>query len=262
MSQLSQRLTKPEEEELEKKKIELSELESELADRELYLVALRLEFSNFERSYLQIVGKRYTELDEIEAQIAEFRASASPKDQKAQASAAHARSRATESRAAVDGLNERESPNRTASRSQAFKSLYREIARRIHPDLATDNADRARRERLMAEANQAYQDDDEARLRAILHEYEASPESVTGEGAAADLIRIIRKIAQVKQRFAQIEKEVQELNASEILQLKVKVDHAVKEGRDLLQEMADDLDLQIAESRQTLRTLSVKRGHR
>lgn len=252
MSQLSQRVMKPEEEELEKKKVELSQLESELADRELYLATLRLELSNFEKSYLQIVGRRYTELDEIEARIAELRASISPKDQRAQAAAADARSRAKDSRTAVDGLDERESPNRTARRSAAFKSLYREVARRIHPDLATDSADRARRERLMAEANQAYQNNDEARLRGILHEYEASPDSVKGEGAAADLVRVIRKIAQVKTRLTKIGEELAELRRSELFALKARVDRATALGTDLLKEMAEDLNAEIAISRERL----------
>lgn len=256
MSHISQQLSKPEEEELKRKKVELADLESRLADRELELAALRLEFSNFERSYLQIVGRRYTELDEIEARIAEIRASASPKDEEAQAVAAQARSQARVSKAAVDSFTESETASRATPRSQTFKSLYREIARRIHPDLATDPADRVRRERLMAEANKAYQDGDEARLRSILNEYEAAPESVVGEGTAADLIRVIRKIAQVKNRLAQIEHEVQALKGSEILHLKARADRAAREGRDLLREMAEDLDTQIRVSRENLHRLS------
>lgn len=260
MNQLSAKLTKPEEVELEKKKNELSQLESELADRELYLMALRLEFASFERSYLEIVGTRYTELDELEAELAERRASAFPKDQQAQEAAVHARSQATASRAAVDSAVQDGPASRTSPRSQAFKSLYREVARRIHPDLATDSADRARRERLMAEANKAYEEGDEAHLRGILQEYEAAPESVTGEGTAADLVRVIRKIAQVKKRLAQIENELHALNKSQILQLKSRADQAANNGRDLLREMAEELDLQISISREALEKLSAKRS--
>jgi DnaJ-domain-containing protein 1 len=69
------------------------------------------------------------------------------------------------------------------------------VAKRIHPDLATDSEDRLRRQILMAEANRAFEEGDEDRLRRILHEYEASPDAVKGDGAGADLIRAIRKIA-------------------------------------------------------------------
>ena len=52
-----------------------------------------------------------------------------------------------------------------------FKKLYREIARQIHPDLSTNEVDRGRRTRLMAEANRAYTDGDEVKLRAVLDEW-------------------------------------------------------------------------------------------
>ncbi len=53
----------PEQEELEKKKIELSELEKELADRELDLATFQGELNAFEREYFRVIGVRYTELD-------------------------------------------------------------------------------------------------------------------------------------------------------------------------------------------------------
>gem|GEM_PF-2091162 len=58
-----------------------------------------------------------------------------------------------------------------------LKTLFRELARRVHPDLATNDGDRERRTRAMAEVNRAYKDSDEAQLRAILGEWEASPDA-------------------------------------------------------------------------------------
>jgi len=75
------------------------------------------------------------------------------------------------------------------------------------PDFATDDAERVRRQRMMAEANQAYADGNEAKLQAILREWESSPESVKGEGVGAELIRVIRKIAQIEERLHAIEDE-------------------------------------------------------
>ena len=42
---------------------------------------------------------------------------------------------------------------------------------------------------------------DEAKLRTILEEYESSPESVFGQGAGVELVRVIGKIAQVKRKL-------------------------------------------------------------
>ncbi|MDQ1407864.1 MAG: hypothetical protein QOG55_3493, partial [Acidobacteriaceae bacterium] len=77
------RTPKPEEEELRKKQFEFSDLESKLADRELFLTNLRSELSAFERKYVRLVGQRYAELDDIEARIAEHFARAHPEDRRA-----------------------------------------------------------------------------------------------------------------------------------------------------------------------------------
>jgi Skp family chaperone for outer membrane proteins len=87
----------PEEVELEKKKAELSALETELSQRELELATLQAELHAFERRYLRIVGVRYTELDDIAAQIAETLARRKQTDVNAQQQAAEARARAQES---------------------------------------------------------------------------------------------------------------------------------------------------------------------
>jgi hypothetical protein len=251
---------RPEDDELNQKKTELLRLETQLADRELYLTALRSELRAFEHTYVNIVGKRYAELDEIEAKIAECVARARPEDGKAQSAANQARSQAEASSAAVTkDLAER--PERSSPKqSQTIKSLYRDVAKRIHPDLATDDMDRLHRERLMAEANRAYEEGDEARLRAILEEYEFSPESVKGEGPAAELVRIIRKIAQVSRRLVEIDKEVLKLEQSDHFKLKTEVVHAAEEGRDLLREMAEDLDAKIAALRVRLEDFTQRQG--
>lgn len=265
MKQQTTRRAKPEEEELDRKRAELSELETDLADRELYLTTLHLELSTFERTYARIVGTRYAELDEVDAEIAELIANVSPSSLRAQDAATQARSKARESREVVENSLAIASVEISPSNRQSLRSLYRELAKRIHPDLATDPADRLRRQQLMADANKAYEEGDEDRLRAILEEYEASPESVKGEGAAAELVRVIRKISQVKRRLAQIDEEAAALTKSELFALKAKVDRATKDGRNLLEEIAQDLDSQIAMSRERLNTMvqdRVKNGRR
>src|ERR1700674_3904387 len=93
---------KPEEEELKKKQAELSELESKLADQELFLTNLRSELSAFERKYVRLVGQRYAELDDIEARIAEQFARTHPQDRRAHDFATEARSQAEASKATVE----------------------------------------------------------------------------------------------------------------------------------------------------------------
>jgi hypothetical protein len=133
-----------------------------------------------------------------------------------------------------------------------MKSLYREVARRVHPDLTSDRDDRAKRQQLMADANQAYEQGDAARLEKILTAYEHSPEAVEGEGPGAELIRVIRRVSQARGRLAEIEAELQGLLRSDLHQLKARVDEAGKGGHDVLKDMIAKVDEQIALAKQRL----------
>jgi DnaJ-domain-containing protein 1 len=167
----------PEDEELQRKSTELANLETELVQGELDLATIHAQLQNFEREYQQIIGTRYTELDRIEEQIAEYIAYIeSSKD---------------------------------FTPSEDLKKLYREVAKRIHPDLTTDPVEKVRRQELMIAANQAYETGDIEELKAILSRWESNPELVKGEGVGADLIRVIRKISQCRERLCAIKQEIE-----------------------------------------------------
>lgn len=202
-----QRRTRPEEEELQRKQAELVELEGRLAEQELELATLRAELSAFERHYAIQMGARYATLDELHAQIAEAAARLRPADEACGARARAAREQAAETARAAEACSERGVESRFAP-TETLKELYREAAKTLHPDLAESDSERERRHRFMVAANEAYAAGDEARLRQVLEEWGASSESVRGEGVAADLVRVIRKLARVRERLASIEAEL------------------------------------------------------
>jgi hypothetical protein len=249
----------PEERELSRKLCELSELETALAQRELDLATLKAELHTFETKYIRIVGVCYAELDEIEAQIAEAEARLKPKDNKIQEKATQARAQAQESAQAAGVAQE--PTEEKFEPSENLKKLYREVAKRIHPDLAIDEKERTRRQQLMADANRAYEEGDEAKLRAILEEWESSPESVKGEGTATELVRVIRKIAQVENRLRVIETNIAHLEDSDLYQLRTGVEAAENKGRDLLAEMALRVKEKIALANERLARITVRRAH-
>ena len=257
-SGMSTKLTRrqtPEEQELQRKRAQLAALEIQLAPSELDLESLRTELGTFESSYLRVVGILYADLDEIEAQIAEANAYFHPNFHERQEEASRARTQAQESAETARTTKElRPKP------SENLKILYHDVAKSIHPDLSIDPTERGRRERLMAEANLAYEEGNEAKLQAILDGWESSPESIKGEGAGAELVRVIRKIAQVEERLRVIEKELADLNASDLCQLKIKIEEAEKEGRDLFEEMASQIRDRIAEAKDRLAALSTKKS--
>jgi hypothetical protein len=59
----------PEEIELEKKRAELSPLEEELVLKELDLTTLQVELEAFRCRYLNIVGVKLAQLDDLKAQL-------------------------------------------------------------------------------------------------------------------------------------------------------------------------------------------------
>jgi hypothetical protein len=196
------------------------------------------------------VGSRYAELDELKAQIAARRATEQPADSLVQKAAAEARARAEETKSSA-GEKSVEAPKGFEA-SPEMKRLYREVAKRVHPDLAADGVERTRRQVLMAEANQAYELGDEAKLTKILTSYECSPESVEGEGAGAELIRVIRRISQARARVAELDGEMEQLLHSDLYQLKSRLDEASKLGRDVLAEMTAKVEEQIEQARSHL----------
>jgi DnaJ-domain-containing protein 1 len=224
-SDIIRRLTS-EEEEVEKKRTELAALETELIQRELDLATLHAELHAFERKYQQVIGIRYAELDRIEAQITEYMAYLES--------------------------------SQDFRPSDSLKKLYREVAKQVHPDLATDETDRAQRQELMAAANQAYEEADEERLMEILRQWQSSPESVKGEGIKAELIRLVRQISQSKGRLKRIEQEVDAVEQTELHQLKRQALAAEQSGQDLLAEMAVLLDAEITAAEKRLKKLKTK----
>ena len=172
-----------------------------------------------------------------------------PSDEAARQRTADARTKATESAGAA-GAAEQATHVIGFTPSEDLKKLYREIAQRVHPDLATDAADRAKRNKVMADVNRAYAAGDEAKLRAILNQWETSPDAVTGDGIGAELVRTIRKIHQVEERLSAIAVEISSLNGSELSVLKVKADAERMSGRDMLSDMAEQLEGQLRALRQ------------
>lgn len=253
---LSPRQT-PEERELDTKRATLAALETELAERELDLATLQATLRAFEARYVRTIGILFRELDELNAQIAEAHARHHAHDPILRDQATAARAKASETANATGLALQQNDPEFCPA--DDLKSLYREVARRIHPDLTTNELERARRNRMMAEANRAYAAGDRAKLRAILDDWESSPESVQGEGVAAELVRTIRKIHQVEHRLADIEMETLELRRSELFTLWQRVERATTQDRDLLAEMAEQLKKQIAAVRTKLMDGSFER---
>lgn len=223
-------------------------LELQLAARERELAVCTRDLQDLQTRYLAAVGGWYAELIDVEsACIAReielgLRAPVMPEADAAQGPA-------DGEPASVSGCGTRAAP------AADLKKMFREIARTIHPDLALDDPARWRRHSLMAEANRAYAEQDEDRLRLILATWQRSAEGVLDSGSDADERRIQERIATIEARLLAITAEFADLEASAIRQLARKIDDARRQGWDLLAEMVLEVKREVARAKARLASL-------
>src|SRR5262245_33846522 len=177
-------LLSPEEDELERKHSELAILAGRLIVEEQRFEALRSELEAFEADYLRILGPCFETMEELRAE------------------AANKREEGDEALSCASALQRDDCP------PGELKLLFREVAKSVHPDLASSDEERRRRDELMAHANAAYAGGNEAQLREMLLRWKADPEAVEGEGVAFDLVRAIRRIARANARLEEIQQEI------------------------------------------------------
>jgi hypothetical protein len=240
-------------EELVRRKAQLLVLSGRLLKRERDLVAFRAELHAFETSYRKALGARYARLDDLAERLDRTAPAGDlpPEDDPDGDGPAER----YPGQGVPGGQNwawgEREpekEPERVVVVSDDAKRLFRQLARLIHPDLAGDPEERERRTNLMVAANEAYEQGDTAALERLLEEWRQSPEAVTGTGAAAELERTLRRIAQTESGIRRVDEELAELDASAMGWLRRRVDKAAREGWDLLAHMVRELDRQISEA--------------
>ena len=129
--------------------------------------------------------------------------------------------------------------------SDAVRTLFRDVAKTIHPDLALDEHTRHRRHALMIEANKAYARGDEEQLRWILQAWQRSPEAVQGSDPEAMRLRFVRRIAQLEEQLEGLSTELAALKDSPLWELKVMVDQAAIRGKDIVRDMVRRLERDI-----------------
>jgi hypothetical protein len=244
----------PEEIELAKKRQELAELLEEQSLIERELAAIKAEIRIFERSYEQMLGERIAELEQLEWQINGLLGATETEDEhhKYFHTAEEVSSTSFTGRTT---LLDDDPDTTTILEEKSIKSLYRELAKTIHPDLATNDHERSRRQELMATANRAYQEGDRTRLQRILKEWQLGPESIKCVDIGTELIRMIRQIAQARRNIRDLHETIDELRHSDIYRFRQRVDDGLTEGIDLLAEMAATVDLDITKAKKRLALL-------
>jgi hypothetical protein len=214
-------------------------LESALAERDAEIARVRVDLAAFEVRYRQEVGALHEQLDELERAITEA-------EQGALLDQASGASTGQQARPA----DTRAGPARRFT-SDDVRRLFRDVAKAIHPDLAHDDLTRGRRHTLMIEANRAYAQGDEARLRWILQAWERSPDAVSGDSPEASRLKLEHRLAEIEDQLTLCEQELAALEDTPLAKLKAMVDAAAARGKDLVSEMVGRLkrDIMVARNR-------------
>jgi hypothetical protein len=217
MSKLAHK-PKPEDAELIFHRAKLAKLRAALTTREAELDHLRAQLNSFEGRYIRQVGVLYIQLDEWEDRIAQLN---NPTLQPTEPE--------------LERTPDEPEPNPAAF---DLKALFREVAKRIHPDRASSPHDEQHRTHLMSQANAAFLRKDADLLQRMLHGYD--PATNTGDDltSAAKLQRIKTQIAHSQQDILTIEAAIETLTLSEMAQLRTRTTRAALHGRDLLAELA------------------------
>lgn len=241
-----------EEQELELIRLEAeqAQLEEQVALFELERETTKTDVARFQKRYYDTVGRLLVELDKLLAGISEQAAAANPRDQTAQQEARAAQDRARQS-AEEAGLIESQ-PEPPAVITPECKKAYRKAAMLMHPDRATSEAERERRTQLMAQVNLAYERGDQATLEKLVIEFGEDPEAITGVDTASRMMKSTRRIAQLRRRMTEIEKELDGLREAEIFQLMTAVEEAEALGDNPLGELSAKLLHEIAKRRLSL----------
>jgi hypothetical protein len=218
----------------------VTRLEAVLTARAADMARAKAGLATFRNRYRQDVGLLHEELDELERAIAEAELGELSKlvDGDADGPAAPAPD------------TRPEDPPRFTS--DGVRSLFREVARTIHPDLGRDDLTRDQRHTLMVEANRAYALGDEERLRSILESWARSPEAVQGTDPEATRVRLVRRIAQIETQLAVYDGDLATLQSSPLWQLKAMVDDAAARDKDLVADMVRRLKRDIMAARNRL----------
>lgn len=216
------------------------------------VATLRVEIDNFALVHHQLLGPLYARLDELDALIAETVA-ARTGDPEALRLAVEARSRVAEpdDPAAADLGPEppaaaKVRPDREAQR------IYRDLARRAHPDLTTDPAEQERRSVFIARVNEAYAHGDTTTLEELAGEWSTAPESAPAPDSPDRPDWLLRRLEWLTARIGQLATEQVRLERTPMGELLLL---APQEPERLLEDLAEQLLGRAAERRAELERL-------
>ncbi len=223
----------------------LVEAEAELSER---LAAI----SAFEFKLRSRIAKLTDKLDKLDAEIAELKRKMRwlgegwQTDPENEAAAWAAGERAADS-GEYRYRETPQEPRQTLGEEEkvSLKQLYRQLARRFHPDMAVDEADREYRTQMMWAINAAYAVGDLEKLEQLLLEPDA-PHTIAIQSDEEQLELLTRELTRVQNRLQEIEDELALLDKHKSAVMMRRQEEVARKGRDWFAEVEAQLREDIA----------------
>ncbi|MFI7274034.1 hypothetical protein [Streptomyces sp. NPDC049879] len=232
--------------------------ETALIEFEIAVETFRIEVENFSRLHEERLGPLYARVEELDAAIAEAVAARTgdPEDLR----------RAREARAALAPMPQvsdlfhgwldsegysaegyamlTQQPVQRPPRvrpSEEARRLYRDLVRRCHPDLATDEKERHRRDVFVSRVNLAYARGDEGVLAELAAEWDRGPEPEPGGLPYEELYARLEWLSERKDLLAEAVAALEDSAVGSMLRM------AGDDPDGMLAEVAEGLRRQIGE---------------
>ncbi|MCK4241179.1 MAG: DnaJ domain-containing protein [Candidatus Atribacteria bacterium] len=131
------------------------------------------------------------------------------------------------------------------------KKLYRKLALKFHPDRAKNEKQREKFHKIFSAINEAYQNGDLNTLLKYMKQAERE-EQIAKETPKEKLSRLKKDYKIILGIILKLNRELEDLKASETYKLKKKIDQAKEKGRDLIQELTTTIKLEISDNQKIL----------
>jgi hypothetical protein len=208
-------------------------LRNRLAELETEYATLEAELAAFHPEYLRRVGVVMARANELEAKILTRLAkeTGTPADAWA---AYNASEEARKTTAEAKAIPEPGGPVPTGD----LKALFRDAAKRMHPDLASDDRARRHAEAFMKRLNHAYRTGDAGAIGDLVRQWDAA---ASPDGDERELDALEAAVARAEQRLA-------DLRATGLAEILERVMAAAARGEDLLAFMRTDAEVALRDA--------------
>lgn len=242
---------------------DLSAMRAKVAHRREYLQLLQTELFNT-RAYLQeftdLYNAKMSKLENEYARLQRLLEESGTEDeppgeyrrrfhQHGRPGRKHTRSgKATDERQALPSNPEYE---------EQIRLLFRNLAKRFHPDLAENPREKKERERIMAEINVAYTARDLKALESLAKQPKASSNG-TPVSPSAELASLKVELGHLEGMIFEVEHTIRELDLSPAMQMRSDYQSGNRYGRNLFEDLRSNLQERIDELREHLLGLGLE----